>query len=63
MYTGPTAEEETDYNHINLHLPFHPKNQASYCIQEAWYTHVSKPQWKMPLKNMKNPKTKEKCNR
>ena len=60
-YTGPTAKQEADYNHVILHLPFHPNDPASYHIQEAWHTHVAKPQWKMPLENMKNPKTKEKC--
>ena len=61
-YTSPTAKQESDHNHIILHLPFHPNDPASYHIQEAWRTHVANPQWKMRLKNMKNPKTKEQCN-
>ena len=61
-YIGPTTEDETNHNNFILHLPFHPNDPASHRIQQAWHTHVSKPQWKMPLENMKNPKTKEKCN-
>ena len=57
-YTGPTIEDETNHNDVILHLPFHLNDPASYRIQQAWPTHVSKPQWKMPLENMKNPKTK-----
>ena len=55
-------EDDADHNHVILHLPFHPNDPASFCIQEAWHTHVAKPQWKMPLEHMKNPKTKEQCN-
>ena len=64
IYNGPPAvtEANADHNHLNLHLPFHPNNPASFCIQEAWHTPVAKPQWKMPLEHMKNPKSKEKCN-
>ena len=62
IYNGPTAEDDTEDNHVILHLPFHPNDPASFRIQEAWRTHVAKPQWKMPFENMKNPKTKEKCN-
>ena len=61
-YIGHTTEDETNHNDVILHLPFHPNDPASHHIQHAWRTHVSKPQWKMPLENMKNPKTKEKCN-
>ena len=58
IYNGPTAEDNVDHNHVILHLPFHPNDPASFRIQEAWCTHVAKPQWKIPLENMKNPKTK-----
>ena len=61
-YIGPTTKDETNHNDVILHLPFHPNDPASSCIQQAWRTHVSKQQWKMPLENMKNPKTREKCN-
>ena len=61
-YSGPTNEDETNHNDIILHLPFHPNDPASFRIQQAWRTHVSKPQWKMPLENMNNPRTREKCN-
>ena len=61
-FIGPATENETNHNIVILHLPFHPNDPASYRIQQAWRTHVSKPQWKMPLENMKNTKTKEKCN-
>ena len=62
IYNGPTDEDDTDHNHVILHLPFHPNDPACFHIQEAWRTHVAKPQWKMAVKNMKNPKAKEKCN-
>ena len=62
IYNGPTVDDDADRNHVILHLPFHPNDPASFRIQEAWHTHVAKPQLKMPLKHMKNPKTKEKCN-
>ena len=59
IYNDPTAEDDTDHNHVILHLPFHPNDPTSFCIQEAWRTHVAKPQWKMPLKNMKTQKQKK----
>ena len=61
-YNGPTVDDDADHNNVILHLPFHPNDPASFHIQEAWRTHVAKPQWKMPLEYMKNPKTREKCN-
>ena len=61
-YSGPTQAEDDDHNSVILHLLFHPNDPASSRIQAAWRTHVAKPQWKLPLEHMKNPKTKEKCN-
>ena len=61
-YNGPATDENDDHNSVILHLPFHPNDSASSRIQAAWQTHVPKPQWKLPLEHMKNPKTKEKCN-
>ena len=61
-YNGPTDNDNADHNSVILDLPFHPNDPASSLIQEAWRTHIAKPQWKMPLEHMKNPKTKEKCN-
>ena len=61
-YSGPTQDEDDDHNSVILHLPFHPNDPASSRIQAEWRTHVAKPQWKLPLEHMKNPKTKEKCN-
>ena len=61
-YNGPATAEDDDHTSVILHLPFHPNDPASSCIQAAWRTHVAKPQWKLPLDHMKNPKTKEKCN-
>ena len=61
-YSGPVQDEDDDHNSVILHLPFHPNNPASSCIQAAWRTHVAKHQWKLPLEHMKNQKTKEKCN-
>ena len=62
IYIGPSTDDETNHNDVILHLTFHLNDLASHRIQQAWCTHVSKPQWKMPLENIKNPKTKEKCN-
>ena len=59
-YSGPVQAEDDDHNSAILHLPFHPNDPASSRIQAAWRTHVAKPQWKLPLEHMKNPKTKEK---
>ena len=61
-YNGPTVDDDTDHNNVILHLPFHPNDPASFHIQAARHTHIVKPQWKMPLEHMKNPKTKENCN-
>ena len=61
-YNGSATAEDDDHNSVILHLPFHPNDPASSHIQAAWRTHVAKPQWKLPLEHMKNPKTKEKCN-
>ena len=61
-YNSPITDGDADHNSIILHLPFHPNDPASFHIQSAWRTNVSKPQWKMPLEHMKNPKTEEKCN-
>ena len=61
-YDGPITDDDADHNRIILHLLFHPNDPASFRIQAAWQTHLAKPQWKMPLEHMKNPKTKEKCN-
>ena len=58
-YNGPTNDDNTDHNSVILHLPFHRNDAASVLIQEAWRTHVAKPQWKMPLEDMKNPKPKK----
>ena len=35
IYNGPTTDNDTDYNHVILHLPFHPNDPASFHIQEA----------------------------
>ena len=61
-YNSPITDDDTNLNSVILHLPLHHDDLASFCIQEAWHTHVAKPKWKMPLEHMKNPKTKERCN-
>jgi hypothetical protein len=62
-YTGP-AHHNSDQasNTVILHLPFHPNDPPSYRIQQAWRQNVAEPQYKMPIWNMKNPKTNGKCN-
>ena len=57
-YSGPTQDEDDDHNSVILHLPFHPNDPGSSRIQAEWRTHVAKPQWKLPLEHMKNPKQK-----
>ena len=59
-YNSPTNNDNTDHNSVILHLPFYPNVTASFLIQKAWRTHVAKPQWKMPLEHMKNPKKQRK---
>ena len=47
---------------VIFHLPFDPNDQTSYKIQQAWRDNIASPRYHMPLPNMRNPKTKEKCN-
>lgn len=63
VYTGKdTGDNEKKHNNsVILHLPFHPNDPPSYKIQQAWRECVAEPQYKMPLCNMKNPKTRAKC--
>ena len=58
--TGPADDNQDHNDNVILHLPFHLNDPASYKIQQAWCTHVTTPKWKMPLENMKNPKTRQK---
>ena len=59
-YSSPATAEDDNHNSVILHLPFHPNDPASSCIQAAWRTHVAKPQWKLPLEHMKKSKNKRK---
>ena len=63
-YTGPSSNTNNTVNgqSVILHLPFHPNDPPSYQIQRAWSQFVAKPEYKMPLWDMRNPKTKGKCN-
>ena len=53
----------TKNNHTSVifHLPFHPDDPPSYKIQQAWRDTIASPKYHMPLPNMCNPKTREKC--
>ena len=35
-YISPFTDKTTEHNDVILHLPSHPNNPASYCIQDAW---------------------------
>lgn len=61
-YTGPQATRDTSKmkSSVILHLPFHPNDPPSYEVQKAWKMFVNEPQYKMPLKNMRN-KNKVPC--
>lgn len=61
QYHGP-MDKTMASNNVYLHLPYHPNDPESYKIQQAWRNTVATPPYQMPLSNMKNPKTKEKCN-
>ena len=53
---------KNDHTSVIFHLPFHPNDPPSYKIQQAWRNTIASPKYHMPLPNMRNPKTREKCN-
>ena len=61
-YSGPSATKNNDHTAVIFHLPFHPNDPPSHKIQEAWRNSVASPRYHMPLPDMCNPKSKEKCN-
>ena len=62
QYSGPTNSTRNDHTSELFHLPFHPNDPASYKIQQAWRDTIASPRYHMPLPNICNPKTREKCN-
>ena len=56
-----TNKSSKQTNYVILHLPFHPQDPASREIQRAWRETIASPQYKMPIGNLKNPKTNTKC--
>ena len=62
QYSGPTNSTRNDHTSVIFHLPFHPNDPPSYKIQQAWRDNIASPRYHMPLPNMQNPKTREKCN-
>ena len=62
QYSGPTNSTRNDHTSVIFHLPFHPNDPPSYKIQQAWRDNIASPRYHMPLPNMRNPKTREKCN-
>ena len=62
QYSGPTNSTKNDHTSVIFHLPFHPNDPLSYKIQQAWRKTIASPRYHMPLPNMRNPKTREKCN-
>ena len=61
-YTGPTNNQETRDPFVIFHLQYHPNDPPSTTIQRAWREHIATPQYKMPLHNITNPKSHQKCN-
>ena len=61
-YSGPSATKNNDHTAVIFHLPFHPNDPPSHKIQEAWRNSVASPRYHMPRPDMRNPKSKEKCN-
>ena len=62
QYSGPTNSTKNDHTSVIFHLPFHPNDPPSYKIKQAWRKTITSPRYHMPLPNMHNPKTSEKCN-
>ena len=54
-YSGPTNRATNDNNTVILHLPSHQ-------IQQAWRDTIASLRYHMPLPQMPNPKSREKCN-
>ena len=61
-YSGRSATNNNDHSAVIFHLPFHPNDPPSHKIQEAWRNSVASPRYHMPLPDMRNPKSKQKCN-
>ena len=60
-YSGPSDTETKQTESVIFHLPFHPNDPNSSQIQRAWRTTVAEPEYKMPIWNVPNPKTRTKC--
>ena len=61
-YSGPPNTTNNDHTAVIFHLPFHPHDPPSHKIQQAWRNSVASLKYHMPLLDMRNPKSKEKCN-
>ena len=61
-YSGPTNRATNDNNTVILHLPFHPNDPPSHQIQQAWRDKIASPRYHMLLPQMRNPKSRGKCN-
>ena len=62
LYSGPNDTTNNDHTTVIFHLPYHPNDPPSQQIQQAWRQTVASPKYHMPLPDMRNPKSKEKCN-
>ena len=62
LYSGPNDTTNNDHTTVIFHLPYHPNDPPSHQIQQAWRQTVTSPKYHMPLPDMRNPKSKEKCN-
>ena len=61
-YYGPSTTTNNDHTAVIFHLSFHPNDPPSHKIQQAWRNSVASPKYHMPLPDIRNPKSKEKCN-
>ena len=61
-YYGPSTSKNNDQTAVIFHLPYHPNDPPSHKIQQAWRNSVASSRYHMPLPDMRNPKSKEKCN-
>ena len=62
LYSGPIDRTANDDTSVILHLPFHPNDPPSHKIQKVWRDTIASPKYHMPLPNMRNPQSREKCN-
>ena len=53
---APDPDPKQDEQRLFLHLPFHPDNPPSRCVQRAWKRHVSRPPFSRKFREIRNHK-------